>query len=461
MSNSIRVNAGELKTVLKVLAKNLPTRLADAWDSVRINVIKNTMDENRPHLYLMSAVSENEPAFMEVNIPCEERNVDVSESFRIVVCISALKSAMATIPNKETVILTFRRDAGKNVESLELTDESGSNFQFDKQDVSYYGEYTGEFNEFQLRERERPLAGWMRLPYDDFFNAIEKTHRFISKEETRHYLNGLYVHNGEQIHFCATNAHRLSHAAIFSDQDREARSKVIGSDHEDGVIIPRLIVDKIYAAMKNHSFRKDKSKPSAFVFERYCAEKDENEEDYRKASEGYRTRYQIRCDNWRILFHAIPQKFPDYGRIIRECVNGEKDSVQFNKKQLRDAVQRLAKADKETNMVLMSNSKKHEGRALLESLSLERFGGYSAKSSNGGAHLSVPIKGALPRPVRLNKKYLVDLMDSMDADEVAMNLSKETPENPSHWNAVSNEGSNDDFLLMTVRVSEDEIKERS
>lgn len=438
MLDNIFVNAGELKEALKVLSKKMPTSRGDVWDMVRINVgALRDADNDAPHLYLTAVVNDHYAAFMEINIPCVDYDVDLNKPFRIIASISALKKAAAAIPNKENAFLSFYRDGDENVKSLVLMDKSGGSSQFvHRGEVSYYmnGDYKSEFGQNWLDGRDRQSTGRiMSLPYDDFFGAIERTRRSISQEETRYYLNGVCMHNGEQVHFCSTDGHRLTHTTIDSNSSREDRSKVIGKGIPDGTIIPFAIVNKISDTMKSKALHKWNLPLSVFL--------ERNDDSCIK----------IFCDNWRILFHPIPQRFPDYDATVLADKNDPKDSIQFNRKELRDAVTELVKFDKESRMVLMSNSKESKGKILLEAL-----------SADGGRkiELSVSSEGSLPRPARFNKRYILDVMDSMGADEISLNFPLEYG-NPVYWKDISIRENMDDFLLMPVSVSDYEIKERS
>jgi DNA polymerase-3 subunit beta len=76
---------------------------------------------------------------------------------------------------------------------------------------------------------------------DDLARLIDKTRFAISTEETRYYLNGLYLHtvvdNGEsKLRAVATDGHRLALAECAAPE---------GSVGGPGVIIPRKTIDQV------------------------------------------------------------------------------------------------------------------------------------------------------------------------------------------------------------------------
>jgi DNA polymerase-3 subunit beta len=85
------------------------------------------------------------------------------------------------------------------------------------------------------------LASKMTLPTDALIRLIDKTRFAISTEETRYYLNGLYIHTvmegGEaRLRAVATDGHRLALA------DMPAPEGAVGSP---GVIVPRKTIQEV------------------------------------------------------------------------------------------------------------------------------------------------------------------------------------------------------------------------
>jgi DNA polymerase III subunit beta len=82
------------------------------------------------------------------------------------------------------------------------------------------------------------------LPATDLKFLIEKTRFAISTEETRYYLNGIYLHQAKQadtLRAVATDGHRLAQAQV---------SLPVGADGMPGVIVPRKTVLEIVKLME-------------------------------------------------------------------------------------------------------------------------------------------------------------------------------------------------------------------
>jgi DNA polymerase-3 subunit beta len=84
------------------------------------------------------------------------------------------------------------------------------------------------------------LSSRITLDTNDLIRLIDKTRFAISTEETRYYLNGLYVHvvgegAGSQLRAVATDGHRLALAEMIAPE---------GSAGVPGVIVPRKTIQE-------------------------------------------------------------------------------------------------------------------------------------------------------------------------------------------------------------------------
>lgn len=80
-----------------------------------------------------------------------------------------------------------------------------------------------------------------RMPCGDFKNLIDRTQFAISTEETRYYLNGIYLHTvdvdeGNMLRAVATDGHRLAQAQTEAPD---------GADGMPGIIVPRKAVAEV------------------------------------------------------------------------------------------------------------------------------------------------------------------------------------------------------------------------
>jgi DNA polymerase-3 subunit beta len=110
------------------------------------------------------------------------------------------------------------------------------------------------FNLPTLPKQDFPAPGDEELPTNfdlpsaDFRGLIDKTRFAISTEETRYYLNGIYIHpktdseNGQVLRAVATDGHRLARVEIPMPD---------GAASMPGVIVPRKAVAEVRKLLDN------------------------------------------------------------------------------------------------------------------------------------------------------------------------------------------------------------------
>jgi DNA polymerase III subunit beta len=142
----------------------------------------------------------------------------------------------------------------------------------------------------------------------DLIKIIDQTKFAIPNDETRHYLNGLFLHSVEensaiQLRGIATDGHRLALSSSKSSSLNEAIS---------GVIVPKKTINEIRKIIDSNNdvtlaFSKAKVKAS--------------------------------CNNSNIISKLVDGQFPDYNRIIPQ--NNDR-TVKVARKVIFDAMDRVA-----------------------------------------------------------------------------------------------------------------------
>lgn len=122
----------------------------------------------------------------------------------------------------------------------------------------------------------------------DFWAMVDGTIDAVSKEETRYYLNGIYLHtiengNRRTIVTAATDGHRLY---------RQEFEMPFGADQMPGVIIPRKACDILYKLLKG------KNQPETVTI---------SVND---------TKIRIAYDDIVITSKLVDGTFPDYARVV-------------------------------------------------------------------------------------------------------------------------------------------------
>jgi DNA polymerase-3 subunit beta len=153
------------------------------------------------------------------------------------------------------------------------------------------------------------LTHHFMLPAQELRGLIDRTRFAISTEETRYYLNGIYLHaaegeNGPCLRAVATDGHRLA---------RVEEPLPAGAAGMPGIIIPRKTVTELRKLLDEISGEVEVA-----------------------LSE---TRIQFNLDHMRLTSKLIDGTFPDYDRVIPR---GNDKVLRVDKKDFNDAVGRVS-----------------------------------------------------------------------------------------------------------------------
>jgi DNA polymerase-3 subunit beta len=238
----------------------------------------------------------------------------------------------------------------------------------------------------------------------DLKMLIERTQFAISTEETRYYLNGIFLHTVEvggalKLRAVATDGHRLARAEI------EAPS---GSEGMPGIIIPRKTVGEIQKLVEN---------PEAEIrFE---------------ASDA-----KIRLSFGEIVLTSklIDGTFPDYQRVIP---SGNDKEMRVDCGTFASAVDRVSTISSE------------RGRAVKIALSDGQMTLTVNNPDSGSAteELAVSFEGD-PLEIGFNARYLLDITGQLTGDDAVFKLA-----DAGSPTIILDSSSNDAlYVLMPMRV---------
>jgi DNA polymerase III subunit beta len=240
------------------------------------------------------------------------------------------------------------------------------------------------------------------LPGKDLFRLIQKAEFAISTEETRYYLNGIYLHaagshNAPTLRAVATDGHRLAQVEMALPE---------GAKGMPGVIVPRKTVGEIGRLF------------------------------------GADTEIQIEMSQGKIRFEAggitltsklIDGTFPDYGRVIPQ--NNEK-ILKVDRKDLEAAADRVSTVSSE------------RGRAVKVSLTAGKMVLSVTNPDSGSATEELEAEfEADALDIGFNSNYLKDILAQVDGETVTIKLAD--PGSPTLFGG-SDEGSL--YVLMPMRV---------
>ncbi|MBU6140299.1 MAG: DNA polymerase III subunit beta [Proteobacteria bacterium] len=273
------------------------------------------------------------------------------------------KSGVTTVPAQMFFDIVRKIPEG----AIMITQESATILQI-KSGKSKYSLPCIDASEFpNLSEGE--LGEEVQIKSEDLARMIDKTRFAISSDETRYYLNGLYLHAGTQgLRTVATDGHRL--ALAFNDFEVK---------NHFGVILPKKSVAEIRKII-------DSAKNVRFAISR--------------------VKIKVIADQTTIISKLIDGEFPDYDKVLPK--NNSHVAV-INKKNFFDCVDRVS---------TVATDKHRLVKMILEngklSLQVNTNDGSFAYEEMDANYTGERIETGF------NSRYLLDIIGQIDNDELLM-----------------------------------------
>lgn len=201
---------------------------------------------------------------------------------------------------------------------------------------------------------------------------LEKTRFAISTEETRYYLNGVYLH-------AASNQGAAVLRAVATDGHRLARMEVAlpdGAEKIPGVIIPRKTVGELYKLVE------------------------EGGEKVEIALSDTKIRFSV--GNAVLVSKLIDGTFPDYERVIP---TGNDKIMEVSGREFANAVDRVS----------VITSEKSRGIKLTLTPNKLTLAASAADQGTATEELAVSY-GADPVEIGFNSRYLLDMMSQIEGE---------------------------------------------
>jgi DNA polymerase-3 subunit beta len=242
------------------------------------------------------------------------------------------------------------------------------------------------------------------LPAADLKRLIEKTQFAISTEETRYYLNGIYLHTLEAggstvMRAVATDGHRLARVEIPAPK---------GSEGMPGVIIPRKAVAEIVKLVEDGS--------ESITIELSSA------------------KVRLTFDGVVLTSKLIDGSFPDYQRVIPAG---------------NDKVLVVERADFAKAVDRVSTISSERGRAVKLAIGEGRLMLSVNNPDSGSATEEIEVDyEAGPLDIGFNARYLLDITGQLDGDTALFRLAD--PGSPTV--IQDREGATALYVLMPMRV---------
>lgn len=261
-----------------------------------------------------------------------------------------------------------------------------------------------------LPKEDFPLLAAGDLPHQFSVDAkalnrlMDKAKFAISTEETRYYLNGIYLHvsdtsEGAKLRSVATDGHRLARVEMDAPK---------GSEAMPGVIVPRKTVLELSRLIED------------------------GEGEVEVAVSDAKIRFAV---NGAVLTSKlIDGTFPDYSRVIPE---GNDKVLSVNTRDFAQAVDRVSTISTEKSRAVKLN---------LESDRLQ-LTVTNPESGNASEELLVDY-GSEPIEIGFNARYLLDITSQLESDEARFLLADSGA--PTIVSDASDEAAL--YVLMPMRV---------
>ena len=242
------------------------------------------------------------------------------------------------------------------------------------------------------------------LSAQDLKRLIDKTRFAISTEETRYYLNGIYLHTAQTnkkatLRAVATDGHRLAQVELPLPK---------GAQGMPGIIVPRKTVHELHRLIEDSSGAVKVGVSPAKV------------------------RFEI--GSVTLTSKLIDGTFPDYSRVIPQ---GNDKEMKVSNAEFMDAVDRVSTIASERGRAVKLNIKPDK---LV--LSVNNPEGGSATEEIGVEYASSPLE------IGFNARYLLDIAGQLEGEEACFKLAD--PGSPTMVNDPADETAL--YVLMPMRV---------
>ena len=233
---------------------------------------------------------------------------------------------------------------------------------------------------------------------------IDKTQFAISTEETRYYLNGIYLHTAgtnktQMLRAVATDGHRLAQVELPLPE---------GAAGMPGIIVPRKTVGEVQRLIE-----------------------DTDAEVTVELSQG---KIRFTLGDVVLTSKLIDGTFPDYNRVIPA---GNDKELVVDKKEFEQAVDRVSTVSSE------------RGRAVKLSLSSGRLMLSVTNPDSGSATEEVEVEyGSDPLDIGFNSRYLLDIAAQIEGEAAVLKLA-----DPGSPTLIQDKDSKSAlYVLMPMRV---------
>ncbi len=236
-----------------------------------------------------------------------------------------------------------------------------------------------------------------------FLSLLNKTKISMSNDETRHYLNGIYIHLTESdkksyLTGVATDSHRLSSSSISLNKIDNFRPFIL---------------------------------PKKTVFQLCNMIQENNDDVILKSSD---TKIQFQIGKSKIISKVIDGKFPDYKKVVPQ---NNKKILKVDTKDFINSVERV---------ITVSIDRKEGVKIALKKDQIELFVN-SSSSGEGKENLKADYNSE-DLIIGFNSRYLLDIASEVKDQKLTMNLNDAV----SPVLIQDNSDTNSYFVIMPMKI---------
>ena len=231
-------------------------------------------------------------------------------------------------------------------------------------------------NDFPLSE-ENISQKTFEISSEKMLRLLNKTKISISNDETRHYLNGIYLHkiNSENRSFLsavATDSHRLSSSSLEIDPNTNFES----------IILPKKTIFQVIS-----------------LLEQYVG-------NIKISNNKSKIKFEI--DNGILISKVIDGRFPDYAKVIPQ--NNTK-VLEIKLKEFKNSI----------GIATSVSSDHKEGLKMLISKESLQLSVNSPNRADGGTNVSAKFNSD-DLNISFNSRYLIDILSQIENESVVISL---------------------------------------
>ena len=334
------------------------------------------------HIHGIVEVRHTLPILSNIIITAKDNNLTLSSTNLDIFCSDKLNAEVLSSGEISVSAVTFYEIIKRlpNGSEIQATFDDESSSLILKCGRSKFNLTTMQTEDFPTIS-DSDLTTKFILSASELIRMIDKTKFAISNEETRYYLNGIFLHKTQKnsidmLRAVATDGHRLAQYDIPLPQ---------GAEEMTGLIIPKKTILELRRILDDASGDIN-------------IQLNEN-------------KIKFSFSELNIISKVIDGTFPDYTKVIPQ--NNDK-TFTTNNAELKSAVDRVS---------AVAINEETKSKAIKLSIESNKLLLSVDSSSKGSANEEIDLDYNKERvEIGFNSRYLVDICNEIDGEEVSINL---------------------------------------